>query len=248
MAEANQTYLRFPLDLDDEQQGHLMKIDIYPSGSLLGSTPRNTSSVSSICLFIPGGGNGGPLQWEMVHDYDEVKLTKLGMGMIGGVTKTVAEAGLGAARLAGQGVINPKVDVLYSNSQLRRFMFSYFMSPSSAKENESMKAIIKSLRKYSCPELALGSGINQQSALKSGFWFVPPAEFQIEFWYLNNGSWQINPSLHKIGRCVLERIDVNYTQQGEFSTFVDGSPITVQLTMQFREMRIISQQDVEIGY
>lgn len=276
MAAINSSYLRFPLDLEDNQQGHLMKINVYPSGSQLGSTPapldfsgfdgsvegfisgisgltqsipqNSASAKSTICLFIPGGGNGGPLQWEMIHDYDEVKLTRLGMGVVGGVTRAAIQAGLGAARIAGQGTINPKVDVLYSNSQLRKFMFSYFMAPQSQQENNSMKAIIKTLRKYSAPELALGGAENQQSAFRSGFWFIPPAEFEIQFYHSIDGGWRENASIPKIGRCVLERIDVNYTQQGEFSTFADGSPTTAQLTMQFREMRIVSQADVENGY
>lgn len=275
MPAIGNNYLKFPIDLADNQHGHFMKISIYPSGALGGSNPvtpdfsgfglfenvftatgtlaqslvqSNPNPNMTICLFIPGGGNGGPLQWEMVHDYDEVKLTRLGMGIIGGVTRAAVQAGIGAARLLGQGTINPKVDVLYSNSQLRKFMFSYFMAPSSQQENDSMKTIIKALRKYSAPELTLGGAENQQSAFRSGFWFIPPAEFEIQFYHTMNGGWRENTSIPKIGRCVLERIDVNYTQQGEFSTFIDGSPTTAQLTMQFREMRIVSQADVENGY
>lgn len=275
MPSLSNNYLRFPIDLEDNQQGHFMKISIFPSGAQLGSNPvtpdfsgfgmfqnvftgastlaqsltqSNPNPNMSICLFIPGGNTGGPLQWEMVHDYDEVKLTKLGMGLIGGVTRTAVQTGIAGARILGQGTINPKVDVLYSNSQLRKFMFSYFMAPASSKENDSMKSIIKALRKYSAPELTLGGAENQQSAFKSGFWFVPPAEFEIQFYHSVNGSWHENTSIPKIGRCVLERIDVNYTQQGDFSTFQDGSPTTAQLTMQFREMRIVSQADVENGY
>lgn len=265
MPAIDNNYLRFPIDLEDNQQGHLMKISIYPSGSQLGSTPNtldfsnplsfaesltgsNPNSAKTVCLFVPGGGNGGPLQWEMIHDYDEVKLTRLGMGIVGGVTRTALQAGIGAARVLGQGTINPKVDVLYSNSQLRRFMFSYFMAPQSQQENTQMKNIIKTLRKYSAPELTLGGAENQQSAFRSGFWFIPPAEFEVQFYHSQGGSWRENTGVPKIGRCVLERIDVNYTQQGEFSTFSDGSPTTAQLTMQFREMRIVSQADVENGY
>lgn len=275
MPSLSNNYLRFPIDLEDNQQGHFMKIGIFPSGAQLGSNPNtpdfsgfslspegiqngistlgqsltnNPNPNMTICLFIPGGGNGGPLQWEMIHDYDEVKLTRLGMGLIGGVTRTALQTGIAAARIMGQGTINPKVDVLYSNTQLRKFMFSYFMAPSSSKENDSMKSIIKNLRKFSAPELTIGGAENQQSAFKSGFWFIPPAEFEIQFYHSINGAWQENTSIPKIGRCVLERIDVNYTQQGEFSTFQDGSPTTAQLTMQFREMRIVSQADVENGY
>ena len=134
------------------------------------------------------------------------------MGIIGAVSQEAADlagAALGTARLLGQGVINPKVDVLYSNSQLRIFQFSFFMTPSSSDEAQAMIDIIKTLRKYSAPELAVGGAANQQSALTSGYWFVPPAEFEITFHQAQNGFIADNIYLPKIGRCVINHIDVN---------------------------------------
>lgn len=268
--------LKFPNDLGTDQQGHYMKIVIYPSQSMFGSNPsrdtdqilaagqqaltgdftgamnsleasKNPSQTTTVCLFVPGGGINSPLVWEMVHDYDEVKLTKVATGMVGAVSKAV-EIGTALTRIAGQGTINPKVDVLYSNSQLRKFMFTHFMTPQSADERQSMEDIIKALRMYSAPQLTGGSASGQGSLLTSGYWFVPPAEFEISFYKYSNGKASINEHIPLIGRCVLERIDVNYTQQGEFSTFADGAPTTAMLTMQFREMRVISQADVANGY
>ena len=262
------TYV-FPSDLGSRQQGHFMKIQIEPSK--VGSAP---TEINTVMLFIPGGQQNGPLQWQMVHEYDDVKLTKLGMGAVGAITR----AAVGAARLAGQGTINPKVDVLYGNSELRTFQFSFFMAPQSQKEAQDLKQIVKLLRKFSAPEIgvpaaaqgaaaAAGSLINSitgrqgtfgsasglGSQLDSGLWFIPPAEFVITFHSItNNGANGLNapenPYLPKISRCVLTRVDVDYTVQGEFSTFNDGSPTNLQLTMVFREMRIISQKDVEDGY
>lgn len=273
-------YLVFPSDLGSDQQGHFMKILIYPNatginqagateafnqaaaGNLteaastlagavtVGSSPN---SVESICLFVPGGGTNGPLSWVSAHDYDEVKLAKLGVGMIGAVSKTVETAlggATGAARLAGAGAINPKVDVLYSNSQLRTFQFSYFMSPASAAEFRSMNNIIKKLRMYAAPKLALGGASGQGNLLQSGYWFIPPAEFEISFHQYRDGYFANNIYLPKIGRCVLQRVEVDFAPQGqgEFSTFADGAPTACQLTLQFKEMRIISQEDVYNGY
>jgi hypothetical protein len=264
----------FPSDLTSRQQGHFMKIQIEPSK--IGSAPPEKNTVF---LFIPGGQQNGPLQWQMVHEYDDVKLTKLGAGVVGGITRllpggdTIASvanklggAALGAARVAGLGTINPKVDVLYGNSDLRTFQFSFFMAPQSQKESQELKNIVKVLRKFSAPEITtpgflqqyvpgglFSSPSGQGSQLNSGLWFVPPAEFLISFHSVTNNNEvgfnaPENNYLPKIGRSVLTRIDVDYTQQGEFSTFADGSPTNLQLTMVFREMRIISQYDVDVGY
>ncbi len=281
---AEKTY-QFPSDLGSRQQGHYMKIQIFPSK--IGSE----KDTHTIFLFVPGGNQNGPLQWEMNHEYDDVKLARLGTGVVGAITRMLpggstavglanrlSGPALAGARIAGLGTINPKVDVLYGNSELRVFNFSFFMSPQSKKETEDLKNIVKTLRKFSAPEIAtldqisanlppgqlrdaitgaagdnFNSASGQGSQLKSGLWFIPPAEFLISFHSIvDNGQGAIsgkeNQYLPKIGRSVLSRINVDYTQQGDFSTFTDGAPTNLQLTMSFREMRIISQNDVDNGY
>lgn len=247
--------LRFPLDLGSSTQGHFMTITMFPSGK--------DKRPLSVALFIPGGGQNGALNWQMQHEYDEVKLTRLGMNMIGAVPGAGAAVGaaLGYERVTGKGTINPKVDVLYANSSLREFQFDFFMSPQSKAEQQAMDKIIKLLRKYSTPEIPESSmapdwiqrGVNQfapglSAQFRTGFWFTPPAEFEVKFRYVQDGQHRENPYMPKIARSVLRRVDVNYTQQGEFSTFKDGAPTSAQLTLVFKEMRIISQADVENGY
>lgn len=269
----------FPADLATRQQGHFMKIQIFPK-------VNDSKEVHTVLLFIPGGNsNGGPLTWTLAHEYDDVKLTRLGTGALGAVTRmfpggqTIADAAskissgaLTAARIAGYGTINPKVDVLYGNTELRKFQFTFFLAPQSEKESRDARSIIKLLRKFSSPEIVgiptdinipgfdvnintqglFGSASGQTSQWKSGLWFKPPAEYVITFHSITSNSQGKNAPenqyLPKIGRCVLERIDVDVAQQGEFSTFENGAPTNMQLTMVFREMRVISQADIDSGY
>ena len=278
--------LKFPSDLGTHQQGHLMKIKIFPSdGAKLPGEYNANEYKDTISLFIPGGNQNGPLQWQMIHEYDDVKLARVGANALGAITKLVpggdqisgaagkfGGAALGGARLMGLGTINPKVDVLYGNSEMRRFQFDFFLAPESEEDNQEMRQIVKTLRMHSAPRLTspsylaeqipgigqyfgaipapniLNGASGQGSQLKSGLWFIPPAEFEIDFMRFTSNRLEINTKIPKIGRCVLERIDVNYTQQGEFSTFIDGSPTNLQLTTVFREMRIISQADIDNGY
>ena len=256
-----QTSYKFPLDLTSETQGHFMTITAFPSQSKMSNNTSKTPI--SIALFIPGGNNNGALNWQMEHQYDEVKLTRLGSAFIGAIpgVNIATAAAAGAARIAGQGIINPKVDVLYANSNLRRFQFDFFMSPQSQAEQREMQNIFKVLRKLSSPEVTgvapqgIQNFANQYltgeaaAQLKTGFWFVPPAEFEIKFRYLNNGQQSENPNIPKIARSVLQRVDLAYVPPGgEFSAFRDGAPTSALLTLHFQEMRVISQQDVENGY
>lgn len=266
--------LVFPADLASDQQKHFMKIRAFPNPNGSSAKPE------TIYLFIPGSGENGTLNWEMAHEYDEVKLTKLAAGVIGAVAGGLAPGIAGAAsfaasavgtaaRIAGKGTINPKVDLLYGNTQLRNFTFQFFLAPQSQKETETLNKIVKTLRKMSSPEIkglpteilgfntggAFSSPSGQASQLQSGLWFTPPAEFLVSFHTVTpnaENSTQIsekeNPYLPKIGRCVLSRVDVNYSQQGDYSTFKDGAPTNLYLTLVFNEMRVISQADIDSGY
>jgi hypothetical protein len=283
MANPGYSFYSFPSDLTSDQQKHFMKIQIFPSPKGSAAGQRH-----NIFLFVPGGNQNGPMMWQMVHDYDDVKLTKLGTGAIGALTRMLPGAGsalgqaagaagrmvaggaLAGARVAGLGTINPKVDVLYGNTELRQFQFSFFMAPQSEKETEELDKIVRVLRKFSSPEItrlppgldqfvpnigAFNSASGQVSQLESGLWFVPPAEFIVSFHTVTTNDSEpsqlgekTNPYIPQIGRCVLTRVDVNYTQQGEYSTFKDGAPTNLQLDLYFREMRVISQADITNGY
>jgi hypothetical protein len=141
------------------------------------------------------------------------------------------------------------------------------MSPSSPTEGQAMKEIIDTFRVSSAPGLSAAPGsipdIGQQvqqgladlglnslaaGQLQTGFWFTPPAEFQISFYSYYNGAAVENINFPKIARCVLTNVDMNYSQQNEMSLFRDGAPTNVQLSLRFREMRVITREDIALGY
>jgi hypothetical protein len=245
--------LAFPEIVQDDQNGHWMNIQAVGRGT--DNTPQAT-----VTLFIPGGTNS-PMVWETNHEYQEAKLSKIITGAASSIpiVGTAIAAAAGAAPMAG-GAINPKVEVLYRDTNLRRFQFNFFMAPSSPSESRTLKEIVKTLRKFSSPTLVGGrsdpeegyignQGVFSGGYLSSGGLFLSPYEFRIRFYYKDkNGVWQDNLNIPRIGRCVIEHIDINYAQQGEWSTFHDGAPTSAMLQMVFREMRVIDSQNVEDGY
>jgi hypothetical protein len=240
-------------------------MNIQAVGRGTDNTPQAT-----VTLFIPGGLNGSNMVWETNHEYQEAKLSRIVVGAASSIpiVGTAIGAAAGAAGMAG-GAINPKVEVLYRDTNLRRFQFSFIMAPSSSSESRTLKEIVKTLRKFSSPTLVGGRSdpeegyIGNQGALglptflggsgtgylSSGGLFLSPSEFRIRFYYKDkNGVWQDNLNVPRIGRGIIEHIDINYTPQGEWSTFHDGAPTSAMLTMVFREMRVIDSQNVEDGY
>ena len=239
------SYLSFPENIGTaaEQVQHWMHIRAFAAGA--------TNNETTVTLFVPGGPQNGSLSWKTVNDYAEVAMTKAGANILG-IGGVVATLNLGAQTLAG-GAINPKVEVLFRTSQLRQFQFNFMFAPVSQQESESMEEIIKTLRAAAAPELDgndpaeayVGGLKSQYNYLFSGLYMEAPSEFLINFYF--NG--EENKHLPKSGRSVIERIDVDYTPQGEFSTFSNGYPVSAMLTVVFREIRIIDKRSImDKGY
>ena len=149
-------------------------------------------------------------------------------GVFGGGIK---EALLFSAGLAQ----NPQVEILYQKTGHREFMFDFKMSARSEAEAAAIRKIIKEFKFHSAPELLKGS---------SGRFFIPPAEFDIKFFY--NGKE--NTNIHKISSCVLVGIDVNYAAAGQWTTFTDGMPVDISMQLRFKELELMHKGRIEEGY
>jgi hypothetical protein len=214
--------------------------------------------VESIALYMPT-----PLVFNSQNIYQEVSLTALaGQGMMGigdylsglrkamsdslgdaiqGGTRPVTDA-LGnavgtASRLMGF-PINPAVEILFANTPQRQFVFEVLMAPRNEAESESIKKIVKTLRFHAAPELGDIYGAF------GGVYWIPPAEFDITFF--NKGQENLN--ILRINTCVLERVEVDYSPQGVYSTFRTGHPVAVRLSLGFREIEPVHKKRILQGF
>lgn len=238
----------FPEDLKSDQQGHWMVISVYNNRAgvplVPGNTPFNAVNeiangysqiIDDFAFFVPGGQLSMPLVWSHEHEYTDVKLARLFTSMLG----VFGDFSAGAASLAGY-PINPQVDVLFRNTNLRTFQFNLLMAPQSQAESEQMKQIIKMFRFYAAPNFT-----GPANAL-----YESPNEFRIRFFYKDtSGAVQENVNIPRISMGVVKRVDVDYTPQGEFSTFYDGTPVSAMLTFTFMETKIIGKRQIrEFGF
>ena len=149
----------------------------------------------------------------------------------GGFGEGIKEAILFSAGLAQ----NPQVEILYQQTEHRNFTFTFKMIPRTAKEAQTIRDIVKQFKFYAAPELLPGA---------QGRFFIPPAEFDIKFFYNNAENLNIN----KISTCVLTRVDVNYASAGQWTTFDDGMPVETMLQLEFQELEIMHKQRIMDGY
>ena len=132
-------------------------------------------------------------------------------------------------------VINPQLEMLYTSPVLRKFTFDFRMIPRNAIEAELIRAIIFNLKYFASPTIPDNS---------TGRYFIPPAQFEIEFY---DGRNNLNEFLFKTKKCVLSGINVDYSPNG-FATFKDGAPVETRLQLTFQETVIIDRAAVAGGF
>jgi hypothetical protein len=145
-----------------------------------------------------------------------------------------------AIAAAGQGfVANPMIEVLYQSPNLRDFRYDFVFYPRSQKEAFAVQEIINLFAFHQAPEILPGS---------SGYFLVPPSEFDIEFHY--NGKENVN--IPKVSTCVLTGMDVDYAPNGWASYEVVGNggsssmggtgmPVGIKMSLSFKETTIVTK-------
>ena len=158
------------------------------------------------------------------------------------IIAAIAGYGVGASpsslisRATGQ-ILNPNLELLFSGVNLRSFGFTFDFAPRSNPEGEMVKRIINAFKRSMVP--ASNGGILVQS----------PSVFQLQY-KKGNGP---HPFLHSFKPCALVNMGVNYTGSGTYATYRDGTPVHMQLQLQFKELNPIYGEDYDqidsgVGY
>lgn len=164
--------------------------------------------------------------------------------------------------------INPQIELLYTSPNLREFTLEYKFYPKSADEakilfgNPNIPAggdefntiarlgIIGALKRFSAPRVPTTdpksdpTGKNATEIAYGGRYFIPPAQFQLEFY---NNQANLNTNFFKTKNCVLSGIALDFTPSG-FATHDDGVPVEIRMTLTFKETVMLNQSDIDDGY
>jgi hypothetical protein len=77
----------------------------------------------------------------------------------------------------------------------------------------------------------------------NNFLFLYPSEFDIE--YFHAGKENLN--IHRHTSCVLTEMNVNYTPNGNFSTFIEGRPSQINVSLTFKELTVLTKELIAQG-
>lgn len=132
--------------------------------------------------------------------------------------------------------LNPQPEVIYNSPGLREFTMDFRLVPRNQVEARLINVIIDTLKYYASPQIPKETG---------GRYFIPPAQFELEFYDSENNQ---NTFLFKTKKCVLEDIAIDFTGTGSYTSFYDGSPVETRLSLKFKETVFIDRDAVNQGY
>lgn len=128
------------------------------------------------------------------------------------------------------GILNPNLELLFNGPTLRDFNFNIRMTPRSSEESKQVKAIIKFFKK------------NMASKSEGGLFLKAPNTFLIKY---RNKSNRGEEGLNKIKECALLGCSVNYTPQGSYMTYEDGTMVSYLMQLAFQEIEPLYDTDYD---
>ena len=164
------------------------------------------------------------------------------------LSANIAGAAAGANRLLTRqtgAIMNPNMELLFDSPQMRTFTFSFLLSPRSKKEAGDIVKIIRFFKQGMAPIRS-----------KSRLFLRSPHTFRLAYKYRERtpslGAEKNNPAtdhkfLNKFKECAMNGFGVDYTPNGQYSTYEDGSMTAYQMTMNFQEIAPIYNDDYGNG-
>ena len=132
-------------------------------------------------------------------------------------------------------ILNPNMELLFSDVTIRNFRFSFKLTPRNKKEAEQVKLIIRAFKRNMAPQAQGGVANGSQFFLRT------PNIFKLRY---RSGN-KDHPFLHKFKQCFLTDMQTTYTADGVYSTYEDGTPVSMQMDLSFKELQPIYDIDYD---
>ena len=129
-------------------------------------------------------------------------------------------------------VINPNLELIFKGPQLRTFSYQFRFTPREQLEAQEVRKIIRFFKR----NMAVRRSPNK-------LFLKTPNVFRLKYCYMNRDN---HPYLNKIKTCALSSFTVDYTPDGSYSTYDDGSMTSYNVGMTFNELNPIYEDDYGI--
>ena len=132
-------------------------------------------------------------------------------------------------------IFNPNMELLFNGPTIRSFRFQFKMTPRSQKEGQEVRQIIREFKRSMAPKVTAVGGPSGSNNL----FLKTPDVFELTY---RQGK-ENHKFLNKFKQCVLQDISVNYTGEGTYATYDDGTPVSMIMDLTFKELEPIYDTD-----
>lgn len=198
--------------------------------------PKNTNPVATINNVLKSlAGNTSSVYSAVDQSVRNAIRDRLIAGAVNVFNANVDPATI-LARESGQ-VLNPNLELTFQGVELRQFDFSFKLTPRSKEEGDEVKAIINTFKRRMAPATSPG-----ENATSAGIFLQAPSIFQVEF---KKGRSK-HPFLYTMKPAALKSMEVNYADGAPYGTYWDGTPVSMELKLSFKELNPIYAEDYRI--
>jgi len=131
------------------------------------------------------------------------------------------------ARSTGE-IMNPNMELLFNGPSLRSFRFQFKLTPRGKTEADEVRKIIRTFKEHMAPKVS-----------NAGTFLKTPDIFELRY---RKGIGP-HPFLHRFKQCFLKEVNVNYTGEGTYATYHDGTPVSMIMDLSFQEIEPIYDID-----
>ena len=135
-------------------------------------------------------------------------------------------------------IITDRLELAFKGINKRVFQYNFKMIPKNEEEAKEIRRIVFAFKANMLPEFEGG---------RAGRRLIVPNTFDIQYMYMGSQ----NQFLHHISTCVLENMNVAYggDRYKTFNASDDGAPpVETNLTLNFKELELITRERVFEGY
>tara|TARA_B100000575_G_scaffold282761_1_gene274844 strand:- start:1053 stop:2354 length:1302 start_codon:yes stop_codon:yes gene_type:complete len=156
-------------------------------------------------------------------------------------------------------VINPNAELLYDSPEMREIGMIFRLVPRNETEAKIIRNIVRTFRQAAMPSWGAygtepmvrgpASSAQEQDEDLVSFggednWIRVPN--LCKFTFMKGG--EPHPYLIQFKPCAISRVEVNYTSDGTYATYTDGSPVVTELSLNFMETKLIFADEVSKGF
>lgn len=175
--------------------------------------------------------------------------------IVSGITGESVGSGDIFSSIGGQ-ILNPNTELIFGGHDLRTFTFTYKLVAYNKPESDVIKRIIQVFKTAMLPSFN-PDGVKYSDLINKGEFEGGDPKTQESIGFIKNPLLVQPYFMHKTGihqylprfkPCTITSFDANYTADGVYAAYADGSPVAATITISLLETKLVYAEDIAKGF